>query len=96
MVASQIAALSNIGIVSVLAKQMATDARPRQPEPECCVQSGILWNLAAVYAKGVLWEERMPTATVFNGPVVYMTEPLETALSTGSAAIERDGGIKPR
>jgi hypothetical protein len=64
----------------VLAKQMAADARPPQPEQECCVQSDILWDLAAVYPKGTRWEERMPTATVFNGPVVDITEALEAAL----------------
>jgi hypothetical protein len=64
----------------VLAKQMAADARPPQPEQECCVRSGVLWDLAAVYPKGALWEARMPAATVFNGPVVHLTEAIEAAL----------------
>jgi hypothetical protein len=65
----------------VLAKQMAADARAPQPEQECCVRSGVLWDLAAVYPKGAQWEERMPTAIVFNGPVVDITEAIEAALS---------------
>ena len=66
----------------VLAKQMAADARAPQPEQECCVRSGILWDLVAVYPMGARWEERMPPATVFNGPVVDMTEAIEAALDT--------------
>ena len=65
----------------MLAKQMAADARAPQPEQECCVQNGILWDLAAVYPKGARWEERMPTATVFNGPVVDITDALEAAIA---------------
>jgi hypothetical protein len=44
------------------------------------VRSGILWDMAAVYPKGALWEDRMPTAFVFNGPVVDLTEAIEGAL----------------
>ena len=66
----------------VLAKQMAADARAPQPEQECCVRSGILWDLVAVYPKGLLWQERMPPATVFNGPVVDITKAIEAALDT--------------
>lgn len=67
----------------VLAKQMAADARSPQPEQECCVHSGVLWDLAAVYPKGARWEERMPTATVFNGPVVDLARAIEAAVSGG-------------
>ena len=66
----------------VLAKQMAADARAPQPEQECCVRSGILWDLVAVYPKGAQWDERMPPATIFNGPVVDFTEAIEAALDT--------------
>jgi len=65
----------------VLAKQMEKDARPPQPTQECCVRSGILWDLAAVYPKGASWTERMPPAIVFDGPVVDVTEPIAAALS---------------
>lgn len=65
---------------NVLAEQMARDARPPQPEQDCCVRSGTLWDLAAVYPKGATWQERMPTATVFNGPVVDIADVLEAAL----------------
>ena len=65
----------------VLAKQMAADARVPQPEQECCVRSGVLWDLAAVYPKGAQWAERMPAALVFNGPVVDITEVIAAALS---------------
>ncbi len=54
----------------LVAKQLARDARSPQPVQDCCVQADILWDLAAVYPPGNKWEERMPVADVFNGPVV--------------------------
>jgi hypothetical protein len=65
----------------VLAKRLAADARSPQPEQDCCDRSGVLWDLAAVYPQGVLWEARMPTATVFNGPVVDVTSAIESAIT---------------
>ena len=64
----------------VLANQMAADARAPQPKQECCVRSGNLWAMAAVYPKGVRWEDRMPIASVFDGPVVYITDAIKAAL----------------
>jgi hypothetical protein len=64
----------------LLAKQMAQDARLPQPEQDCCVRSGILWDLAAVYPPGAAWSERMPPAVVFNGPVVDIVNDIEAAL----------------
>ena len=63
-----------------LAAQMKKDARPPQPEQDCCVRSGILWDLAAVYPAGALWSDRMPNASMFNGPVVDVTPGIEEAL----------------
>lgn len=65
----------------VLAKQMERDARAPQPEQACCVREGVLWDLAAVYPKGVMWTDRMPPATLFNGPVVDIASELEAALT---------------
>lgn len=64
----------------VLAKQMAADARPPQPEPECCTSKSILWDLIAVYPKGAMWTEQMPPAVVFDGPVVDVMTAVESAL----------------
>ena len=64
----------------VLATQMAQDSRPPQPEQDCCVRSGILWDLAAVYPPGATWSDRMPPAVVFNGPVVDIVKDIEAAL----------------
>lgn len=66
----------------VLAQRMAADARAPQPEQECCLRSGILWDMAAVYPKGAVWEDRLPAATVFNGPVADITSAIEPALAT--------------
>ena len=68
-----------------LSEQMKKDARPPQPTEDCCVRRGHLWDLAAVYPPGVTWTDRMPTATVFNGPVVDITDQLARALSDGAA-----------
>ncbi len=69
----------------VLATQMKTDARPPQPEQECCVRSGILWDLAAVYAPGAIWSETMPPAVMFNGPVIDVASAIEEALRRAAA-----------
>ena len=64
----------------VLAKQMAKDARPPQPDPSCCDHDGILWDLAAVYPKGARWDAALPPAIAFDGPVVRVTDKIETAI----------------
>ena len=64
----------------LIAKQMADDARPPQPEPECCDHTGILWDLVAVYPRGAKWDERMPAAVLFNGPVADVLDPLREAI----------------
>ena len=65
----------------LMSAQMKKDARPPQPVEECCERRGHLWDLAAVYPAGVTWTERLPTATVFNGPVADLAEPLTAALA---------------
>ena len=64
----------------VLAKRMARDARPPQPAPNCCDHEGIFWDLAAVYPKGVRWDDTLPAATAFDGPVVSVTEKIAAAI----------------
>ena len=61
----------------LLAAQMNKDARAPQPVQDCCVRAGILWDLMAMYGRGSTWSDRMPPATVFNGPVVDVTETQE-------------------
>ena len=58
----------------VLATRLASDARQPQPVQECCVQNNHLWDLVAVYRPGVAWDAVMPTAVVFDGPVVYVKD----------------------
>jgi hypothetical protein len=64
---------------------MKKDARSPQPEQDCCVRSGILWDLAAVYPAGALWSDRMPPATLFNGPVVDVIPAIEETLARASS-----------
>jgi hypothetical protein len=65
----------------VLAKQLAADARPPQPKQDCCTRSGNLWDLVAVYPRGARWDDRMPPATVFNSPVVDVTQAIRDAVN---------------
>jgi len=58
----------------VLARRLARDAREPQPVQECCVQNNHLWDLVAVYRPGVAWDAVMPTAVIFDGPVVYVKD----------------------
>ena len=69
----------------VLAQRMAQDARDPQPKPNCCEQGGILWDLVSVYPRGALWEEKLPTALLFDGPVVRIQAEIARAL-TGNPA----------
>ena len=73
----------------LVARQMKADARAPQPTEDCCEQSGILWDLAAVYQKGLSWSDRMPTATLFNGPIVDVASEIESALVASSAKDDR-------
>ena len=56
-----------------LAKAMA-NSRVGQPNPDCCIRKGTLWDLIAVYTAGSEWRETLPRAAVFNGPVVRVLE----------------------
>jgi len=66
--------------------RMKKDARPPQPQQDCCERRGYLWDLAAVYPAGALWTDRLPTATIFNGSVVDVADQLEAALQSTARA----------
>jgi hypothetical protein len=65
----------------VVAARMKADARVPQPEPRCCDSDGILWDLAAVYPKSAMWKETLPSAIVFDGPVLSITSSIEAAVA---------------
>ena len=79
----------------LLATQMKKDARGPQPEQDCCIRSGILWDLAAVYPPGSVWSDRMPTATLFNGPVVDVRDGIEDGLTPGRVRPRTDSTANP-
>jgi hypothetical protein len=64
-----------------VARRMAQDARPPQPEQNCCTRDNTLWDLAAVYPPGVRWTDVLPVATFFDGPILYTIDKLETAIT---------------
>lgn len=79
----------------LLATQMKKDAREPQPVQDCCIRSGNLWDLAAVYERGSTWSDRMPAATVFNGPVVDVTDAIEDALGSGRSGARNESTASP-
>ena len=54
----------------LVAKQLAKDARAPQPDPQCCTRNGVLWDLVALYPPALVWMDALPTAVLFDGPVV--------------------------
>lgn len=50
------------------------------------MRSGILWDLAALYPPGSTWTDRMPSATMFNGPVVDVIGSIVSALANPTSA----------
>ena len=64
----------------LVATQLAKDALPPQPEPQCCTRSGILWDLAALYPPAVFWTDRLPQAVLFDGPVVNTQSQIQAIL----------------
>ena len=75
------------------AKRLAADAKPPQPEPDCCEQEGILWDLAAAYALDAVWSDHLPTASFVNGPVVAAAEDLKaTVRKLLDAPLEQSSG----
>ena len=65
----------------VMSQKLKSDARPPQPEPECCERQGNLWDIAAVYPAGATWADRLPPAIVFNGPIVDVASAIEAAIT---------------
>lgn len=63
-----------------VAKQLAKDARPPQPEPGCCNRNGILWDLVAVYSPEAVWNDTMPPAVLFDGPVVHLEDDIQATV----------------
>jgi hypothetical protein len=64
----------------LVADQLARHSDPSQNQPECCIQRGTLWDLAAVYPPGTLWEQRLPHALVYGGPVISHRDSIAEAL----------------
>jgi hypothetical protein len=56
------------------AKQKASE-----PRPDCCVQKGIYWDQAILYAPHAHWKNE-PPSVFWNGPVVKTIPSLEKAL----------------
>jgi hypothetical protein len=73
----------------LVATTLAADRRAPQPTEECCEQSGILWDLVAVYPRGAMWTDRMPTAVLFNGTVVDVKTDIEASIVASPRLVSR-------
>ena len=69
----------------LVSTRLEADARPPQPEAECCYQRGMLWDVAVVYPAGVLWTDRLPPAILFNGPIVDLASAIDAAIIAGTS-----------
>ena len=64
----------------LVAEQLARYSDPYQNQPACCMQGGTLWDLAAVYPPRTLWEQRLPHALVYGGPVISQRDSIAHVL----------------
>lgn len=48
----------------------AMKADPGHPNPNCCSEDDILWDLVIVYARGMEWRASLPRAAYMQGAVV--------------------------
>jgi hypothetical protein len=51
------------------------------PRPNCCERKGILWDLFAVYAPGLTWNDNPPQPVLFNGAVAPAIAELDSAIA---------------
>ena len=75
----------------LVSTQLETDARPPQPEPDCCRQRDMFWDVAVVYPAGTTWTDRLPPALLFNGPIIDITVAIEAAIVAGSGELPKAG-----
>ena len=61
-----------------LSRELASN--PRGPKPHCCTVHGNLWDFAALYPKGALWQAAAPQAAFADGPVVDVQSSLSREL----------------
>lgn len=62
------------------------------PEPNCCWQDDIPWDMVAIYAPGARWEEALPAAVFVDGPVYAVKAEMVAALQEQINAAPRKEG----
>ncbi len=63
-----------------VARKLRNGGPARQPEPECCEEKGVLWDVAAVFGKDTRWIDSAPRAEFLNGPVFRLRAQITSAL----------------
>jgi hypothetical protein len=66
-------------VAQQISRELASD--PAGPKPHCCSWRGNLWDLAALYPKGALWQAAAPKAVFADGPVVRVQPSLGSELA---------------
>ena len=56
------------------------DSDPQHPQPHCCEDGGIPWDLVAIYPAQSRWDGSLPRAVFVDGPVVEVKQQFRTAL----------------
>jgi hypothetical protein len=62
----------------------------RSQLPNCCYEDGIWWDLMAVYAPGVRWEEKLPEPLLLEGTVEEAAPAFENLLKSPITKITKD------
>lgn len=61
-------------VAQAIARELSSD--PAGPKPSCCGLHANLWDLAALYPEGRLWQATAPKAAFANGPVASVQQSL--------------------
>jgi hypothetical protein len=66
-------------VAHVISRELISD--PAGPKPHCCGLHRNLWDFAALYPKGSLWQATPPKAAFADGPVAYAQQSLGSNLA---------------
>jgi hypothetical protein len=66
-------------VAQEIARELASE--PAGPQPHCCTLRGNLWDFAALYPKGAVWQAAPPKASFADGPVARVQPSLSSELA---------------
>jgi hypothetical protein len=66
-------------VAQAIARELRSDLTG--PQPHCCGLQKNLWDFAALYSNGSLWQAAPPEAAFADGPVAYVQQGLGRSLA---------------